>query len=122
MLPPGQKARADFPRFGLPPYAKRFPSNTVDRTVVASVDGKQQVELDIGSTELPRSEVQANFHCVTTWSHIGARWGGVCFVDFYEKQIEPLCSKGGLVMSRSRLSRIGKVADKSKSMQVAEFT
>jgi len=90
MLPPGQKARADFPRFGLPPYAKKFPSNTTDRTIVARIDAGPEVEIDLGLTDLPRSERRANFHCVTTWSHVGARWGGVRFVDFYAKYIEPL--------------------------------
>ena len=90
MLPPGQKARADFPRFGLPPYANRFPSNTVDRTLVANVEGRGSIEIDVGSPDLPRSDRRADLHCVTTWSHVGARWGGVRFVDFHAGHIAPL--------------------------------
>lgn len=34
-----------------------------------------------------RSEQVSDFHCVTTWSVRGLRWGGVLFRDFYRELI-----------------------------------
>lgn len=90
MVPPGQKARADFPRFGLPPYASRFPSELDSRVIDVEINEQGVFAIDVASMDLPRSSVQADFHCVTTWSYIGLNWGGVRFVDFYRKHIYPL--------------------------------
>lgn len=87
-LPPGQKGTEDFPRFGLPQYAKKFPTET------------QKIELTIGGdiesftlkeplSELPRVEQKSDFHCVTTWSKQNLNWSGVRFSDFYEHFILP---------------------------------
>ena len=103
-LPPGQRERPDFPRFGLLPFATRFPSQT-DRidlhisfpdssdaatpsTATPTNDGT-----DVGNplAQLPRVEQTSDFHCVTTWTRRGLRWGGVRFADFYEQIVAPLC-------------------------------
>jgi len=85
VFPPGQKARDDFPRFGLPQYASRFPSNIDSLTIEIEIDKAGVKEIDISSAELPRCTVKSDFHCVTTWSYIGAEWGGLRFSDFYSK-------------------------------------
>lgn len=90
MVPRGQKARPDFPRFGLPTYANRFPSELVSRVIDVEVNEQGVFAIDIASMDLPRSSIHADFHCVTTWSYVGLNWGGVRFADFYKKHIHPL--------------------------------
>ena len=83
MIPPGQKARDDFPRFGLPQYANRFPSNTNNGLFEIRVNGQQNIQIDLSSIDLPWHTLTADFHCVTTWSYSGAQWRGVRFVDLF---------------------------------------
>jgi len=89
VLPPGQKAREDFPRFGLPQYADRFPSDTTQLSLAVRINDTDEFEINAIS-DLPKTEVDSDFHCVTTWSYIGANWSGVRFIDFYEKHIKHL--------------------------------
>jgi len=89
MRPIGQKNRADFPRFGLPAYATRFPSHLDTRRVTVHIDQAHQFELDDAFAELPRGSMQTDFHCVTTWCYPDAQWGGVKLADFYKLHIEP---------------------------------
>jgi len=88
-LPPGQRTRKDFPRFGLPRYAARFPSVLDSSSIEVKVNKGATFRVDMASTDLARSSLEADFHCVTTWSHVGARWRGVSFSDFYEEYIRP---------------------------------
>lgn len=90
-LPPGQKARDDFPRFGLSPYAKRY---QVDFGKLKLTIGGACLdsEFELTSTELEvldRRDLQADFHCVTTWSKQNLRWSGFSFSQFYHRLIEP---------------------------------
>lgn len=89
-LPPGQRAIAAFPRFGLRPFATRFP-NTADG---ASIDIGGDVATPIAVTteiaDLLRVEQTSDFHCVTTWTSVGLRWGGYRFADFYHQIVVPL--------------------------------
>ncbi len=85
MIPPGQKARKDFPRFGLPQYAARFPTNVDDRSIEISVNGLEKIRFDLSSKALPRSTIKTDFHCVSTWSYLGAEWSGVRFTDLFEQ-------------------------------------
>lgn len=84
VLPPGQKARNDFPRFGLPQYADRFPSKTTDLVIELEINGQGIKEIDLSSHDIPRSTIKTDFHCVTTWSYVGAEWGGVRVSDLVE--------------------------------------
>ena len=54
------------------------------------------VGTDVGNplAQLPRVEQTSDFHCVTTWTRRGLRWGGVRFADFYEQIVVPLCPPG----------------------------
>lgn len=89
-LPPGQKYRSDFPRFGLPQYAERRPSNLTRRSIAIEVNGTGQIDVDLSVSDLRRLEVQSDFHCVTTWSYPGVKWGGVSFREFFHQYVEPL--------------------------------
>ena len=90
MLPPGQIARADFPRFGLTQYAKRYPSHPTDCAVSVKVLSAAPVVLSDALSGLARTTLQADFHCVTTWSHLGLVWGGVRFSEFFSQRIAPV--------------------------------
>jgi len=88
-LPPGQRARADFPRFGLTPYADRFPRDTQACALHVSGAVEHEAILADALAGLPRVEQASDFHCVTTWSCRALRWGGVRFVDFHEQVLLP---------------------------------
>ena len=90
-LPPGQRARADFPRFGLLPFAERFPARP-DRIGLRIV-GALRCEIELRAAalaRLPRVEQLSDFHCVTTWSHRALHWSGVRFRDLHAQLIQPL--------------------------------
>ncbi len=89
-LPKGQKARSDFPRFGLPQYTHRFPERPNDKTFIVSLINYKPVEFDFDQLLPEKVLQQSDFHCVTTWSYQGLQWGGILFRDFYTEHIEPL--------------------------------
>jgi len=90
MLPPGQIPRADFPRFGLTAYAERYPTQPSDGSVSMKIFSSDAVVLKDALKGLPRTTLQADFHCVTTWSRLGLAWGGVKFSDFFNLRVAPL--------------------------------
>ncbi len=89
-LPLGQQPRPDFPRFGLTPYATRFPSRPNDPAVTIKVLSADPIWIDDALADLPRTAQTADFHCVTTWSHLGLQWSGVRFADFFRERVAPL--------------------------------
>jgi DMSO/TMAO reductase YedYZ molybdopterin-dependent catalytic subunit len=42
--------------------------------------------------------LQADFHCVTTWSHLGLVWGGVKFSDFFRERVAPLSGASAAIV------------------------
>ncbi|MFK8162370.1 MAG: molybdopterin-dependent oxidoreductase [Lewinella sp.] len=92
ILPPGQKESDIFPRFGLPQYATRFPTE-VDK-IRLSIGGDLE-EFEIGEElhSLHRISQVSDFHCVTTWSKLNLNWSGYSFSDFYTSLILPKTSK-----------------------------
>ena len=93
-LPPGQRETPRFPRFGLTPFAKRFPTNTDNATIHISGDVATALEVGTQLQQLPRIEQTSDFHCVTTWTRRGLQWSGYRFVDFHEQIVLPLCQPG----------------------------
>jgi DMSO/TMAO reductase YedYZ molybdopterin-dependent catalytic subunit len=89
-LPPGQHAVAPFPRFGLTPFAQRFPHDASRPSLHVTGEVAQELQMEDALAGLPRVEQRSDFHCVTTWSRCGLRWGGVRFVDFHAQVIVPL--------------------------------
>jgi len=90
-LPPGQKESGIFPRFGLPPYANRFPTQ-VDKVAFTIGGDLDEVEIYSQLSRLPRTDQKSDFHCVTTWSKLGLQWSGYTFKDFYSELIKPKVS------------------------------
>ena len=88
-LPPGQHASRDFPRFGLPRFAHRFPANTARDELHIDGEVAHAIHVTPALCELPRVEQVADFHCVTTWSRRALVWRGVRFADFFRQVIEP---------------------------------
>jgi DMSO/TMAO reductase YedYZ molybdopterin-dependent catalytic subunit len=90
-LPPGQRRRRDFPRFGVPFIA---PPPVPEHPVLA-VTGAVEHELRLPLAELiralPRVEQVADFHCVATWSATDLRWSGVSFRQFWGHVVVPRC-------------------------------
>jgi len=94
VLPPGQKESNIFPRFGLPQYANRFPTET-DKIRIQI--GGDLEEFEIGGDELhslSRKNQKSDFHCVTTWSKLDLNWSGYSFKDFYTSFILPKVPAG----------------------------
>lgn len=98
MLPPGQIPRSDFPRFGLTQYAYRYPLSPSDRAVSVKVPSTDPLVLEDALSGLPRITLQADFHCVTTWSRLGLMWGGVRFSDFFHQRVAPLLPASTLIV------------------------
>ena len=90
-LPPGQRRRRDFPRFGVPFIV---PPPVPEHPVLA-VTGAVEHELRLPLAELirtlPRVEQVADFHCVATWSATDLRWSGVSFRQFWGQVVAPRC-------------------------------
>ena len=86
-LPPGQRAREDFPRFGLPKFALRIPHETSRVEMMVSAGAQQFAITNDDLAALPRVTQVSDFHCVTTWSCLGLEWSGFRFRDFFDKFI-----------------------------------
>lgn len=104
-LPPGQRETEDFPRFGLTPFAVRFP--TVIDTISLQIGGDVRTPVDVGPTlaSLARVEQCADFHCVTTWTRRALPWSGVRFADFYRELVVPMAGaapEAGFVVLRGQ--------------------
>ncbi len=89
-LPPGQFDIAQFPRFGLTPFALRFPAITEYVKLQITGDIETPVELGEELKRLPRVDQCSDFHCVTTWTRRDLLWSGYRFADFYAQLIVPL--------------------------------
>lgn len=78
-LPPGQKWSKGFPVLDLgvhPPF--------VEEQWSLKVWGEVENPVSLTWKEflaLPRTDTVSDFHCVTTWSKMDARWGGVLMTD-----------------------------------------
>jgi len=89
-LPPGQRWREDFPRFGLLHFAERFPARP--ELISLRIGGAVRCDIELLSADfagLPRVQQTSDFHCVTSWSHAGLRWSGVRLREVYEQLILP---------------------------------
>jgi DMSO/TMAO reductase YedYZ molybdopterin-dependent catalytic subunit len=84
-LPPGQRA-APLARFGLPRFAPVLPA--VPARPVVTVGGLVRHPTQLTVAELAalpsRRDLAADLHCVTTWSAVGLRWGGVPFAAVHD--------------------------------------
>ena len=88
-LPPGQHEIEHFPRFGLSRFARRFPHESQRAQLRIAGDVKTPITVSDELGKLPRVELTADFHCVTTWSVRSLRWSGFRFVDFFQEIVLP---------------------------------
>lgn len=88
-LPPGQRVRPDFPRFGIVAFARQpLPATGIRIEIVGSVEHPvaiTAVELET----LARVTQSADFHCAAGWSHLAVEWSGFRFRDVWEQLILP---------------------------------
>ena len=89
-LPPGQREIESFPRFGLIPFAERFPRALGPAQIQISGDVTTPVTVGAELERIPRVEQCSDFHCVTTWTRRGLQWSGFRFSDFYYQILVPL--------------------------------
>lgn len=89
-LPPGQREREDFPRFGLTQFADRVPDvpESWRLEIHGDVDGSGTLD-PAALAGVPRTRQVSDFHCVTTWSYCRLRWRGWSFRELYEGVIAP---------------------------------
>ena len=88
-LPPGQRERGDFPRFGLTEFARYFPTQVEAIRIEVAGEVQEPIIVSDEIGRLRRVEQVSDFHCVTTWSHRSLRWSGFRFSDFYQTFIVP---------------------------------
>lgn len=87
-LPPGQRATARFPRFGDQPLRPPPPTGPVELRV--SAPGRDDLVIDEAAlAAMKATEQPSDFHCVTTWSHLGITWGGVAMRAVWDELIVP---------------------------------
>jgi DMSO/TMAO reductase YedYZ molybdopterin-dependent catalytic subunit len=88
-LPPGQRVRADFPRFGIVAFARqKLPANGVRIEILGAIE-HPIVLTAIELATLARVTQQADFHCAAGWSHLSVEWSGFRFRDVWEQLILP---------------------------------
>ena len=91
-LPPGQIERASMPRFGLDPFADRFPTVTDAVSLEIAGDVHQSFTLNDPFADISRIDLTADFHCVTTWSVCNVTWSGYRFADLFHTVLAPRTS------------------------------
>jgi DMSO/TMAO reductase YedYZ molybdopterin-dependent catalytic subunit len=104
-LPPGQYAMSAFPRFGLLPFAGRFPKETGTARLRINGEVEREMTIEAPFGDLPRVEQSSDFHCVTTWSCRALRWSGVRFADAFERVVRSEARpslEAGLVVLRGQ--------------------
>ena len=88
-LPPGQRAMADFPRFGAVEFAKRPLKSKDIRLEISGALERSIVLTTIELATLPRVTLTADFHCAAGWSHRAPKWSGFRFRDVWDTLIVP---------------------------------
>jgi DMSO/TMAO reductase YedYZ molybdopterin-dependent catalytic subunit len=88
-LPPGQRVRPDFPRFGIVAYARQaLPATDVRIEILGAIEQP----LVLCATELAtltRVTQRGDFHCAAGWSHLAVEWSGFRFKDVWQQLILP---------------------------------
>lgn len=100
-LPPGQRARTEFPQFGVSEFARRPLRSTNGRLEFAGVtDGLVSLGID-ELTALPRVTLTADFHCAAGWTYRSATWSGYRFRDVWRALVrndQPSDERGLIVI------------------------
>src|SRR4051794_2282937 len=88
-LPPGQKALAQLPRFGVAEFARR-PLRNKDINIEISGSDRTVVITARELAALTRITLTADFHCAAGWSHRNAQWSGFRFTDIWNTFVAPI--------------------------------
>jgi len=96
-LPPGQRRRHDFPRFGVPFLSRPPVTDVPELAVTGAVEHELRLPLTEVLDTLPRVVQAADLHCVATWSATGLHWSGVSFRQFWRQVVVPRCRPAGAV-------------------------
>ena len=92
-LPPGQRELAVFPRFADDPLRRPPVLPTAGALVVSgAVDRELRVPLRELVPARARTEITADFHCVTTWTVRNLQWSGLPFSTFWSDVVVPTCA------------------------------
>lgn len=81
-LPPGQTLTKGFPVLDLGIHPE-WNAQTYRLTVTGVVNQPMELSLE-QLLDLPKTEMTADFHCVTRWSKFDVVWGGVLMYDLLE--------------------------------------
>jgi DMSO/TMAO reductase YedYZ molybdopterin-dependent catalytic subunit len=96
-LPPGQRAVVGFPRFGIdlksPPPAT---ASEISIDIIGALTSPLLVTRPLLDT-VPRTVVDADFHCVAGWSAVDLTWEGWSFHDVLNRLILPQAVDGDRV-------------------------
>jgi DMSO/TMAO reductase YedYZ molybdopterin-dependent catalytic subunit len=84
-LPVGQRRRRDFPRFGLTPFANRFPDHAEEIGIRICGEVEREVGLEDLLPRVRRTKQVSDFHCVTSWSCTDLVWEGYLLADVLEE-------------------------------------
>jgi DMSO/TMAO reductase YedYZ molybdopterin-dependent catalytic subunit len=93
-LPPGQRALAEFPRFGVVTFAKRKLEHKEVRLEISGSLTRPVVLTATDFAKLPRVTLTADFHCAAGWSYRALRWSGFRFIDVWNTLIRPNVESG----------------------------
>lgn len=96
-LPPGQKARQDFPRFGVQAFADFEAPVSGSYTLLVAGDVEPISICQEDLMRLERIEQVSDFNCVATWSYRNVRWSGVRFRDVFEQLVRPQIPQSSLI-------------------------
>ena len=88
-LPPGQRVVTVMPRFSSRPRVAP-PAVPVRPQLKITGDVATPLRLDLDRLhQIPRTEIIAGFHCVTTWTIPKLTWAGWRFADVWQQVIKP---------------------------------
>ena len=112
-LPPGQRHVRAFPRFSDNPLRPAPPIEPIALTVSMDGDPVQTFSgEDLG--QFPQVDQVSDFHCVTTWTYLGARWGGVRFSELISALFDGATPRYLTAHAADRMSAIYVTTDLDK--------
>ncbi len=98
-LPPGQLLTEKFPVMTYGPTPVIEPADW--RLEIEGLVAEKRSWTFEEFSELPRTELVADFHCVTHWSRYDDTWGGVLFRDFFDAVREQVSDAAEHVMQHA---------------------
>ncbi|NHI94893.1 MAG: sulfite oxidase-like oxidoreductase [Candidatus Lokiarchaeota archaeon] len=82
-LPPGQKKVDRFPVLQAADIPRHLTKNNWSLEIYGEVDAPKTFNYE-EFINLPRTKINTDIHCVTTWSLFDTEWEGVLFTDIFK--------------------------------------